>query len=60
MAKIAQLLPNRISGHLIFKWKTNSYCASLIIVSFCFVRLLNIERNLAHSALKASVVDDKA
>ena len=38
MAKIAQLLPSRISGHLIFKWKTNSYCATLIIVSFCFFR----------------------
>ena len=24
MAKIAQLLPNRISGHLILEWKTNS------------------------------------
>ena len=28
MAKITQLLPNRISGPLIFEWKTNSYCAS--------------------------------
>ena len=34
MAKIAQLLPNRTSGHLIFEWKTNSYCATIIGVSF--------------------------
>ena len=34
MAKIAQLLPNRISGHLILEWKTNSYCVALIGVSF--------------------------
>ena len=27
MAKVTQLLPNRISGSLIFEWKTNSYCA---------------------------------
>ena len=30
MAKIAQLLPNRISGHLILEWKTNSYCVAVI------------------------------
>ena len=34
MAKIAQLLPNRISGHLILEWKTNSYCVAVIGVSF--------------------------
>ena len=33
MPKVAQLLPNRISGNLIFKWKTNSYCATIIGVS---------------------------
>ena len=34
MAKIAQLLPNRIFGHLIFEWKTNSYCAIFLGVFF--------------------------
>ena len=34
MAKIAQLLPNRFSGHLILEWKTNSYCVAVIGVSF--------------------------
>ena len=34
MATIAQLLPNRISGHLIFEWKTNSFCVNIIGVSF--------------------------
>ena len=44
MAKIAQLLPNRISGHLIFEWKTNSFCVNIIGVSFrCACR--SISRN---------------
>ena len=37
MAKIAQLLPNRIFGHLIFEWKTNSYCA--IFLGFFFLAM---------------------
>ena len=65
MAKIAQLLPNRISGHLILEWKTNSYYVAVIGVSFrcayrSISRRLKIDRNLTHSALKASVVDDRA
>ena len=45
MAKIAQLLPNRISGHLIFEWKTNSYCVSIIGVSFrCACRSISKDK----------------
>ena len=53
------------SSHLIFEWKVNSYCATIIGVSFrcayrSISRRLKIDRNLTHSALKASVVDDRA
>ena len=34
MAKIAQLLPNCVSDYLIFEWKPNSYCPTIIGVSF--------------------------
>ena len=45
MAKIAQLLPNRISGHLIFEWKTNSYYVNIIGVSFrCACRSISKDK----------------
>ena len=46
MAKIAQLLQNHISGHLVFEWKTNSYCATIIGVSFrCVCRSISQKKN---------------
>ena len=37
MAMIASLLPDRISGQLIFKRKSNSYSANIMTLSFFFV-----------------------
>ena len=40
-----QPLLNRIRGHLIFEWKTNSYCATIIGVSFyCACRSISVEK----------------
>ena len=62
MAKIAQLLPNRICGHLIFEWKTNSYCAIFLGVFFFryACRSISIKRindsgiNKAHRVVKTT------
>ena len=54
MANIAQLLPNRISGHLIFEWKSNSYCATIIGVSFrCACRSISQNKTIDSGINKA-------
>ena len=54
MAKIAQLLPNRISGHLIFEWKTNSFCVNIIGVSFrCACRSISKDKVIDSGINKA-------
>ena len=54
MAKIAQLLPNCISGHLIFEWKSNSYCATIIGVSFrCACRSISQNKTIDSGINKA-------
>ena len=58
MAKIAQLLPNRISGHLIFERKTNSYSATIIGVSFrCAYRSISKKKIIDNRINKAHRVD---
>ena len=61
MAKIVRLLPNRISGHLIFEWKTNSHCAIIIGVSLrCTCRSISKKKiidsgiNKAHRVVKTT------
>ena len=54
MATIALLLPNRISGHLIFEWKTNSYCVNTIGVSFrCACRSISKDKVIDSGINKA-------
>ena len=54
MATIAQLLPNRISGHLICEWKTNSYCVNIIGVSFrCACRSISKDKVIDNGINKA-------
>ena len=54
MAKIALLLPNRISGQLIFEWKTNSYCVNIIGVSFrCACRSISKDKVIDSGINKA-------
>ena len=54
MAKIAQLLPNCISDYLNFEWKTNSYCPTIIGVSFpCACRSISKKKVIDNGINKA-------
>ena len=53
-AKIAQLLPNCISDYLIFERKTNSYCLTIIGVSFrCACRSISKKKVIDSGINKA-------